>query len=113
MAAGRSYTASRHRNRIQTDVQEKLRLDRGYSVPCRLVTAAAISRFKCRPVRPIRPAIRSVVIPDPEGVDSKVVAEPFEMLIEVQDADSRILRRDGDGEIGEGIAMGAMGAVGG
>jgi len=52
-------------------------------------------------------------MPNPEGVDSKMVAEPFEVLIEMENADSGILRRDGDGEIGEGKAMGAMGAASG
>lgn len=41
-----------------------------------------------------------------------MIAESFEVLIEVENPDSGILRRGGDGEIGEGIAMGAMGAAG-
>jgi hypothetical protein len=56
---------------------------------------------------------RSGWIPDPEGIHTKVVAEPFEMLVEVEDGDPRMLSGSGDGEVGEGVTVGAVGALGG
>src|SRR5947208_7778921 len=49
---------------------------------------------------------------DPVRLDAEVLAEAFEVLVEVQDADARMLSGGGDRQIGEREAMGAMGTAG-
>jgi len=47
-------------------------------------------------------------IGDPARLDVEVLTEAFEVLVEVQDADARVLGSRGNRQIGEGEAMGTV-----
>lgn len=43
--------------------------------------------------------------------DAEMAAEPFEVLVEVEDVDPHMLGSSGDGQVGEGKSVGAVGAI--